>query len=450
MSPEELARHLPDRTAGGIARGIARLVSSEELVTGQQLPPIRLLARALGVSPTTVSAAWRTLRQQGVIETGGRRGSVVLGTPHPVDPGRFVRLHREIAGRTLDLSTGTPDPALLPDIGRALRTINRQALVNSYFDQPVLPELEELLRADWPYRADAMTVVNGAVDAIELTVSVVVRFGDRVLVENPAYPPVLDLLDHYGAEVVGLSLDDEGIRPDALAEALQAGPAAMLIVQPRAHNPTGAAITPARCRALADILGQAEHTLVVEDDHAAALSVHPLASLGTYLPWRTVHIRGFSKSHGPDLRLAALAGPDELIGRIVQRRLLGAAWTSRLLQSVLLFLLTDKTARSRVNRARETYSARRLALSDGLIARGVPVSGDDGINMWLEVPNEQDTLLHLAVDRIAAAPGSPFLSAPVPTHHIRITCASIAGDVGPLTERIAAAARHRRSLHRAT
>src|SRR5262245_25869516 len=147
MSPEDLARHLPDRTGGGIARGVARLVSSGGLATGQQLPPIRSLARCLGVSPTTVSAAWRELQRRGVIETGGRRGSVILGVPRTSDPSRFVRLHREVVGHTLDLSAGTPDPALLPDLSRAMRTINGRALVNSYFDPPVLPELEELLLA---------------------------------------------------------------------------------------------------------------------------------------------------------------------------------------------------------------------------------------------------------------------------------------------------------------
>ena len=53
-----------------------------------------------------------------------------------------------------------PDPALLPDLGPALARVAHRAATTSYLDEPVLPELAELLRADWPYPAEAITVVD--------------------------------------------------------------------------------------------------------------------------------------------------------------------------------------------------------------------------------------------------------------------------------------------------
>ena len=62
----------------------------------------------------------------------------------------------------------------------------------------MLPELAELLRADWPYPAEAITVVDGALDGIDRVARQLVRLGDHVAVENPSFPPFLDMLERLG------------------------------------------------------------------------------------------------------------------------------------------------------------------------------------------------------------------------------------------------------------
>ena len=91
---------------------------------------------------------------------------------------------------------------------------------------------------------------------------------------------------------------------------------------------------------------------VVEDDSAGAISTAPDLSLGAWLPEQTVHVRSYSKSHGPDLRLAGLSGPTELLRDALSRRQLGQGWSSRLLQRILVGLLTDDDAVAHVDRAR--------------------------------------------------------------------------------------------------
>ncbi|HWG98142.1 MAG TPA: aminotransferase class I/II-fold pyridoxal phosphate-dependent enzyme [Pilimelia sp.] len=428
-----------ERTAAGVATGVARLVSAGILPPGTQLPTVRALARALRISPTTVSEAWQSLLRSGVIDTRGRRGTTVRGVPRPAAPARFSRLHRDLPAR-LDLSAGTPDPELLPDVGQALHRLSRSAAASSYFDVPVLPDLERVLRADWPFDPDAVTVVDGAVDAIDRLFGVLLRFGDRVLVENPTFPPILDLLEQAGMTAVGLAVDDEGVRPEALAEALADAPAAALVLQPRAHNPCGHSMSARRAGELAGVLAAHPAVRVIEDDHASAIATAPPVSLGRHLPDRTVHIRGFSKSHGPDLRLAALGGARDLVDRVVQRRLLGPAWSSRLLQAVLLDLLTDPASVAAVARAREVYADRRRRLTAALTRRGVAVTGADGINLWVAVPDESSALVTLAVHGVTAAPGSPFLSAPLPGDHVRVTCAAVRADFEWLADLIARSA----------
>ncbi|MFX9858901.1 hypothetical protein ABTP71_18440, partial [Acinetobacter baumannii] len=92
--------------------------------------------------------------------------------------------------------------------------------------------------------------------------------------------------------------------------------------------------------------------VVIEDDHSGLICSAPDVTLARWIPGQVVHVRSFSKSHGPDLRIAALGGPAHIVERVVSRRMLGPGWTSRLLQTVLLGLLTDDGAVARVRTAR--------------------------------------------------------------------------------------------------
>ena len=141
---------------------------------------------------------------------------------------------------------------------------------------------------------------------------------------------------------------------EGLRDALRLRPRA-LFLQPRAHNPTGVAVSASRAAALAEVL-RGTDVIVVEDDHSNEISGAPLVSLGRWLPTQTVHIRSFSKSHGPDLRLAAVGGAGDIVSAIANRRLLGPGWSSRILQSVLLELLRDPATGDSLAHARASYA----------------------------------------------------------------------------------------------
>jgi DNA-binding transcriptional MocR family regulator len=213
----------------------------------------------------------------------------------------------------------------------------------------------------------------------------------------------------------------------------------MLIIQPRAHNPRGHALSRQRMARLGALL-RGHQIQILEDDHSAYISSTAAVSLGEVLPEQTVLVRSFSKSHGPDLRLAAVGGTAEVIDEVVRTRYLGPGWSSHLLQALLHDMLTDDQAVRVVNAARETYRSRRETLAAALRVRGVVVEGGaDGINMWIQVPDERSTLLSLGLQGIMAAPGSPFEAAPLPTQHIRLTYATLAARVDEVADAIAAA-----------
>jgi DNA-binding transcriptional MocR family regulator len=441
---KSIALSIEERSPQGIAGGIARLITTGDLAPGDRLPTVRELASDLGVSPATVSHAWQTLAATGLITSRGLSGSFVRSVPREWMPRRYRGLDGAQEAR-LDLSRGTPDPALLPALGPAISRIGARADTSSYQQKPDIPELHDLLRATWPSAVESITVTNGALDAIDRALASLVRFGDRVIVENPTFPPFLDLLEHHGLEPIGVELDREGMLPDAFAAALRAGPAVVLL-QPRAHNPTGASLSLARAKELAFVLYRsrsAENAIVLEDDHSGAISTAPVVTLATWMPERVLHVRSFSKSHGPDLRIGALGGPRELVDRVVARRLLGPGWTARMTQALLFELLTDPISVAEVENARDTYAERQRRLAEALQGHGLAVHAGDGINTWLRVADERDAIVRLTAAGIRVAPGGPFLlTEPAEGGgHVRVTVGVAGDDVAQLAEALAAAAR---------
>lgn len=434
---------LSDRSPQGIAGAFARAVRAGELRPGDRLPTVREVAAELGVSPATVSAAWQALRRTGLVVSRGRSGTFVDADPRAwLTPRQLGLVGASPDGLRLDLSRGTPDPELLPSLGPALGRVSARAGTGVYQDEPVLPQLRTVLADSWPCTSEVLTVVDGAMDGIARALGEIASLGDRVVLESPGFPPFFDLVDSLGAETVAVAIDGEGIRPDALRRAIATRPVA-IVVQTRAQNPTGAAMCRHRVDALAQVLREADTVpWILEDDHSGAISTSPDVSFGTHFPDRVVHVRGFSKAHGPDLRIAAIGGPASLMDPLVARRMLGPAWTSRMLQTILHDLLTTEGSTTEVVKAARCYADRQLGLVRALAVEGIDVALPDGINLWLPVHDERAALLHLAAAGIRAAAGAPFIADGTTGPHIRVTSGLVEPEhSGKVAGALAAAAR---------
>ncbi|MFC0228233.1 aminotransferase class I/II-fold pyridoxal phosphate-dependent enzyme [Serratia aquatilis] len=400
---EKFAQHIEERTIRGIATGTAALIRSGAIEIGSQLPSVRELAEILGVSPATVSAAWSQLRKQKVIAGTGRNGVWVCGNklnPHPV---RFERIGNFGKHIIADLMLSVPDPQLLPNLAQPLLQGIQVDNLNSYQREPIVPQLEEAVSQSWPYQAAAFLAADGGFDGMHSTLQTLIEPGSVVAIEDPTAARLLDMLDNINAQVVPIACDDEGPLPYVLAEALHKKPAAF-IYQPRTHSATGNSVSEQRWQELARLLENTS-TLIVEDDGIGELSRHPVYSLGSRFPDRTIHVRSFSKAYGPDLRLAVLSGPKEMIRQIQSFRNFGAGWSSRILQQALAWLLTDAETQQRLEEARVIYAQRRESLRLALANRGLHLAEKDGLSLWLPVPSEQFALITLAARGIAVLPG---------------------------------------------
>ncbi len=379
---------------------------------------MRPLAEQLGVSPTTVSAAFKLLRSRGLVVTRSRSGAHVSWRP-PVDG---AWLGRRAAPGARDLASGNPDPELLPDLAAALRRIEPPRQL--YGGDPADPRLLEAVRAELELDgigAADLTVVSGALDGIERALAARLRAGDVIAVEDPGFAGLLDLLRAAGFALRPVAIDGRGMIPAALAAALDHG-AAATIVNPRGQNPTGAALDADRARELAAVLDRHPDAMVVEDDHLGPIAGAPRFTL-TAGRRRWAAARSLAKSLGPDLRLAVLAADPHTANRVRGRQAVGPGWVSQLLQRVAVELIEDKHIARQLQRATTTYAERREAFVSALADNGIGVEARSGLNVWIPVPDETGVVQALQAAGWAVAPGAPFRLQSVPA--IRVTTSSL-------------------------
>lgn len=422
--------------AKDIAESLEYAMRSGALQPGASLPPVRQLAAELGVNPNTVAAAYARLRGAGRVVTAGRHGTRVAGEPprpapvYAVPPG----LH--------DLASGNADAALLPrPRGQAWAQALAQPLDDAAAaagDAGLLAQAQEWME-EQGLPTEALGVFSGTLDAVERALRQHARPGDRVGIEDPCWPPLLALLHSLRLVPVPLAVDAQGMR--APPDGVLAGCAA-LVLTPRAHNPTGVAVSAARWKALRRQLRASPHTLLILDDHWGPLSAAPLA-MASALPPLWLHVLSVSKSLGADCRVAVVTGTPLLVQGMCAHQALGPRWVSRWLQG----LVAQLWRQARRGRGRgswpymaASYAARRAALAQAL--RRLGVAGDwergEGLHVWIPVADEAAVVQAMAAGGWAVQAGTPLRLGSGPG--IRISLGTVGlRDMGRLARDLAAA-----------
>lgn len=399
------ADRLGDRTSRGIALETGAMIRSGLLPVGTKLPSVRDLAFRLGISPATISIAWADLRRHKIIGGRGRNGAWVMGDRFAPRPTRLVSTGN-YGPDILNLGIASPDIELLPPLEQALLHGAKASQLNSYQRERILPELEQVVRPSWPYDPGAFLVTNGGYNAVYTLLHALVPPGAPVAIEDPTALRLLDILEDLNVPIIPVACDVHGPIPEALAEALKAKPVAFLF-QPRVHSVTGSSVTRDRLEALGDVL-KGSDALIIEDDGVGDVSEASRQSLGKRFPDRVIHVLSYSKTLGPDLRLAVLSGSASIVEQIQSYRSFSAGWTSRILQASASWLLQDAETEKIVSRARTVYQTRRHALASALLALGIEINEGEGLSVFVPVESESFALVTLASRGIAVNAGSRF------------------------------------------
>lgn len=437
-----------------LVNAVSAAITSGQLTQDEQLPTVRELAGKLGISGSTVAAAYRTLAEQklvaGKVGSGTRisrptetrpPSSLPLAESSEDYPGKVSLWRRRTQTNHIatlsrafpkarNYASGTPNPALLPlrILKRAWARAATDITANDLqyagptpfpaLRNALLPRLEsDLIPAtvgDLLMGSSAQQLMTMA-----LQIASVLSRTPRLLVgvEEPGYPTLFDSYERMGSRLIGIEIDGEGATPESVETAIKNG-ASVLVFTPRAHNPTGVSWSPQRLTKLTEVVAAYPNVLVIEDDQFAEASNTAVGSLlgDSRLEDRVIYIRSFSKVIAPDLRLALAVARPPLRALLTEAKFYTDGWSSTFSQKALAHALTDPDISLATRTARDAYNVRRTdfmgtvaALDTSSAFRIAPAA--DGVNVWLEIKNgvsATDVAERAAADGVIVATGEPF------------------------------------------
>lgn len=302
----------------------------------------------------------------------------------------------------IDFGNGQPSLSLLPVAG--LRTAADHFLaagdpgwLQYGADQGEAPFREGLAdfltrRSGAPVDAAQLMITTGNSQALDLVCTLFTRPGDTIFVEEPTYFLALEIFRDHGLHVVGVPIDGDGLRLEALQQALAVHRPVLLYTIPAFQNPTGVTLAAARREAL--LAACAAHDVLVVADEVYQLldfGAPPPPSLAAYpTDARVLSLGSFSKICAPGLRLGWLQGAPALLHRVQRGGLVQSGgglnpFTSGVMRSLITLGLADRG----LDGLKQVYASRARVLGDALRAT-LPeaefVEPQGGYFVWVTLP----------------------------------------------------------------
>jgi DNA-binding transcriptional MocR family regulator len=375
-----------DRLVGALADDILE----GKLETGARLPAHRDLADKLGIAIGTVTKAYALLERRGLVRT-------VKGS------GTFVALTQARKGPVLDLSRNAPPAAMTERLlARTLSAVAKRLDAGLFNDYPPLGGHGEHRRllARWfasvGMQADPelLLLTSGAHHAVSVALSVGCGNGGTLFTEMHTYPGAIALARHYGIQLVGVEMDEEGILPDALDRALRSMQRARtsLYVTPTMHNPTTATMSLARREAVVAVCRTHDIAIIEDDVYNFGIGgkLPPLAMLA---PERTFYASSLSKSLNPTLRIGGLVVPSTRLKEAEAMLSATAIMVSPLCCAVMEQWLIDGTADA-VTRAIQHESRQRMILAKSVLGDLVRTADHPGYHLWMPMAKHEAERLY--------------------------------------------------------
>ncbi len=374
-----------------LADAIAARIASGVLSVGDRLPPQREIAQSLGINVTTVTRAFSTLQERGLIDARPGRGMLVAEQKSDGGSG-FISAPSDEAG-VVDLSINRPATdayldaftALLPRLAK-----NRHYAAIQDYHPAEGPVWARSAVAEWlkPVAGDGdpgrVVLTIGAQHALDCVLSAVAQKGDVILADEVTYQGINALCRSHGIELRGLAMDKGGIRPDAFeAACTQWRPRAIFLV-PSLHNPTTITLTEERRRDIVEI-ARRHNVLIIEDDVYRPLLDNPPPSFASIEPELTVYIGGFSKCVAPGLRFGFVIGPRFMMGQVAAALRINCWSVNPMAALIATVLLEEGTANGIIEAQKHELSQRQLILTEML--GGFDLQTDStSTHAWLRLP----------------------------------------------------------------
>lgn len=387
-----------------LADRLGALIDDGFLPVGTQLPAERSLALALGVSRTTVTAAYDRLRELNLVESRSGRGTWIGRQELKVDidpPGYGLAsdvLYADSGSSPaveFDLTWAAlqPGPWLEDALPKAVDHVRALAASHpGYEPAGIAPLRDQIARILTPQAAtnpDQLLVTSGGTQAISLTIRSLTSPGSTVLVEELTCPTALSVFRSRRVKLVPIPMDQHGIRLRELEAAIRRHAPSMVYLTPTFHNPTGGTLPAERRHAIAE-LAQQHNVPLVEDLSLNDLALDndpPPPIFADTAATDVYSIGSLSKLYWPGLRLGWIRMPRRRHAGLARLKAVDDFGTSLTAQCLAIPLLErhDEVKRQR----RQELTAKRAtllaALIDALPDWDTP-SPRGGLSLWATAP----------------------------------------------------------------
>ncbi|HVR54116.1 MAG TPA: PLP-dependent aminotransferase family protein [Pseudorhodoferax sp.] len=435
---------------GSLYKAIVKVIETEvregRLKPGEQLPSQRSLADLLEIDFTTVGAAYKHAREQGLLQSHKGAGTFVSGERPGAQAGNGAADDPAPAkDAPIDLSTSWP-PNL--DIAAMLADEVRQVTHARSFDflarrSGGIPTLDRTSgqawlqpRFDMPLEG-RVAMAAGTRNALIALLARVVGSGGKLLVESMCWPTVRTLAAVLNIELVPVALDAEGIEPGALDTAAKASGAKALYCVPSLQNPTGAVMGLERRQALI-VVARRHGITLIEDDAYGELQSAPPPLLGSLAPDITYSLFGLAKLVAPSLRVCYVVAPDAPASERLVEMLRATMQSAPPLEAALAtHLIRNNMLGTLIERVRNEAATRQKMAHEALRPHGLTGSVE-GLFCWLPLPRSWDAsefATRLRREGVLVAPAKSFSIAPATAPNaVRIATGAV-----PTTEALAQA-----------
>ncbi|MDJ1016891.1 MAG: PLP-dependent aminotransferase family protein [Paracoccaceae bacterium] len=441
---------------------VAEAILSGRFRPGDKLPSSRGLAKHLGISRITVTLAYTELLADDYIVSKGRSGYFVSQTaPSPrmatgpeartdaVDWGRTIgtkwsssaRVDRPHDWRRYPYSFiyGQADSALFDHRNwracalQALGQRDFDALTADYYERDDPKLIEFIARHSLPRRGIAarpeeILVTLGAQNALWIAAELLLTQRRTAAIERPCYPGLSEILSRSRCNIVTVSVDQDGLPPNALPRGVE-----VVFATPSHHCPTSVTMPVARRQALLKRASE-ENFVVVEDDYEFEMSFldPPSPALKSLdREGRVIHIGSFSKSLFPGLRLGYLVGPEPFIREARALRATILRHPPGHVQRTAAYFLSLGHYDALIRRTARAFAERRRVMEDAIARHGLAMAegGSGGSSIWMAAPEGADTgalAEKVREDGVLIEPGAPFFpESNPPRHFYRLAYSSI-------------------------
>jgi DNA-binding transcriptional MocR family regulator len=419
-----------------LVQGFASAIDARSLRAGALLPSVRQLAQTHQLSTFTVMEAYNRLVSMGLVVA--RRGSgyrvATRGAPasrvsasdwQPPSLTATWLLSDVYADHSVPIKAGC---GWLPNewvngsgLQHALRAMSRVPAGrladygHPYGFAPLRERIaEQLDRRGLPVDVSNVLMTQGATQALDLVVRTLLRPGDTVLVEDPGYCNLLQILKLAGLVVHGVPRTPAGLNTDALEALVAAHRPKAIFVNTTLQNPTGTTLSMASAFRLLQI-AERQRMWVIEDDVSRELAPPgaPMLAAMEGLQ-RVLYVSGFSKTVTPGLRCGYVVAERDVLRELARTKMAVGLTSSESIERIVDKVLLEGRHTRHVETVNERLKAAHVQIEERIDAAGLELFHRPraGLFLWARLPVEPERAGEIATaalrDGIWLAPGSYF------------------------------------------